>query len=164
MEEEGSWLGNPLEIDKVLREIATANIGYAASLIASKQVRDQAGNIDVMVKGAHEFTEDRLINKMIAKANQEHHRISGSLHEDNIKTHVAEIYKELYALLKEDGDRWKSFIPGKSVFAQFCSKANIQQGRLKTLYIQRAKESESDPFSEIYEIFDSFSKQSVPQY
>jgi len=158
MEEDGSWLRNPVEIDKALREIATEHIGYAASLIASKQVRDLAGNTDVMVKGAHAFTEEQLIEGMIAKANQEHSRISDSLNQENIKKYVGETYKELDALLETEGDEWKSSIPGKPIFAKFCSKANIPQGRLKTLYIQCAKESDNDPFSEIYEIFESFSK------
>ncbi len=158
MEEDDSWLRNPVEIDKILREIATEHIGYAAALIASKQVRNQAGNTNVMVKGAHAFTEEQLIESMIAKANQEHSRISKSLNQGNIQRHVEKTYSELDALLKTEGDEWKSYIPGKPVFAKFCAKANIPQGRLKTLYIQCAKESDSDPFLEIYEIFESFSK------
>jgi len=112
----------------------------------------------LMVKCAHAFTEDQLIEGMIEKANQENSRISGSLNQENIKKYVGEIYKKLDASLKTEGEEWKSSIPGKPIFAKFCSKANILQGRLKTLYIQCAKESDKDPFSEIYEIFESFSK------
>lgn len=158
MENEGSWLRNPKEIDKVLKKIASEHIGYAASLIASKQIRDQAGNTDVMVKGTKGLPEDQIIQKMTNKAAQESTRISESLNEDNIEKHVKQIYGELDALLKKSGNEWKLSIPGKPIFAEFCGKANIHPGRLKTLYIQYAKDSQTNPFSEIYDIFESFSK------
>jgi predicted ATPase len=157
MEEKDSWLRSPEKIEDILREIASEHIGYAASLIASKLVRDKAGNTDVMVKGAHTLTEEQLVERMLDKANQEHARISESLNQENITKYVEQTHKELDSLLKRDGDEWKNSIPGKPVFAKFCSKASIPQGRLKTLYIQRAKESGNNPFTEIYEIFESFS-------
>ncbi len=156
MEEAGSWLRDPLKIDEELKNIAKRHIGYAASLIASKQVRDQAGNTDVMVKGANTLSKQQLIDSMLLNSEHEKSRILSSLSESNISSHVGEVYDELDTLLNEDSDRWKSFIPGKPVLAEFCGKANIPQGRLKTLYIRQAQESDADPFSEIYDIFKSF--------
>ena len=48
-------------------------------------------------------------------------------------------------------------MPGKPIFANFCSRAEIPQGRMKTLYIKQAQESKVSPFSEIHEIFEAFS-------
>lgn len=158
MESEDSWLRKPKEIEKVLKEIARENISYAASLIASKQIRDQAGNIDIMVKAVQKLSDVELIQKMVSKAAQENSRIAESLDAENIMQKVKQVYEELDSLLKKPGGAWKSSIPGKPILSSFCSKANIVQGRLKTLYIQCAKESNNDPFAEIYEIFNSFSK------
>ena len=47
----------------------------------------------------------------------------------------------------------------KQVFRIFCNRANMEEDRLKTLYIQRAVKAEKGgPFSEIFEIFAGFSE------
>lgn len=157
MEEEGSWLRDSNRIEKVLKEIASQHIGYAASLITSKYVRDKAGNIDVMIKGANEYDQETFVNHLIEKATLESDRVSTSLDNEELKKYGNNVYEELETILKQQDDKWKSSIPGKPIFAKFCSQAKIQQGRMKTLYIKHAQESAINPFSEIHEIFEAFS-------
>ena len=60
-------------------------------------------------------------------------------------------------MLAKSKDEWKKHVPGKPIFSQFCAKAKISEGRLKTLYIQNSDDADKNPFSEIYEIFEQFS-------
>ncbi len=157
MEDETSWLRDSNEIEKALKEIASQNVGYAASLITSKYVRDKAGNIDVMIKGAHEYDQETFVDHFVKKATLENDRISTSLDTEELKKYSNNVYEELETILNQQDDTWKSSIPGKPIFAKFCSQAKIPQGRMKTLYIRHAQESENNPFSEIHEIFEAFS-------
>lgn len=158
MEDEGSWLRDPTQVELVLREIARDQLGYAASLITSKYVRDVAGNVDIMIKGAHNFTKDEFAEQVGQKVSEESLRISSALNSGELKNYGEDIYNHLEKLIAKEGDEWKSSIPGKAIFSKFCARANIPQGRLKTLYIKNSKESSIDPFNEIYEIFQTFSE------
>ncbi len=79
MENEDSWLRDSNEIEKVLKEIASQHVGYAASLITSKYVRNKAGNVDVMIKGANEYDQETFVDHLIEKATLENDRVSTSL-------------------------------------------------------------------------------------
>jgi hypothetical protein len=157
MESEDSWLRNPTQIEQALKEIASQHIGYAASLITAKYVRDHVGNIDVMLKGAHEYNQTQFVDKLLEKTKLESLRISSLINVQEIGEYAKSVYQELETILHQPGDAWKASIPGKPIFAKFCSKANIPQGRMKTLYIRYAQESRSNPFLEVHEIFEAFS-------
>lgn len=157
MEDESSWLRSPQQIDKALREIALEHIGYAASLITSKHVRDSAGNVDIMLKGAHKLSSENFVNEVGGKAAEEIDRIISALDVNNIRKMAGETYANLEQLVMQGGDDWKSAVPGKLIFSKFAARSKIPQGRLKTLYIKHAQDAPVDPFSEIYQIFQSFS-------
>jgi ABC-type cobalamin/Fe3+-siderophores transport system ATPase subunit len=158
MEDDSSWLRSPEQIDAVLREIAREHLGYAASLIVSKRVRDAAGNVDIMIKGAHSLPVEDFVTQIGTKVSGEAERISMALDINRIKQMADDIYKELEQLLDNSDDQWKSDIPGKVVLSKFAARANIPIGRLKTLYIKHAQKSQDDPFAEIYKIFKVFSE------
>lgn len=158
MEEDDSWLRSPEKIDEALREIAKEHIGYATSLITSKHVRDSAGNVDVMLKGAHSLSLEDFVCQIENKATEEANRVSEALNTDTVKQLATETYSSLEQLINQGNDEWKSAVPGKVIFSKFAAKANIPQGRLKTLYIRHAKDAEVDPFSEIYQVFQEFSE------
>jgi ABC-type cobalamin/Fe3+-siderophores transport system ATPase subunit len=159
MEDETSWLRDPEQIEIALREIAKEHIGYAAALITAKHIRDRVGNIDVMVKNAHTFNLEEFTTKLHEKCTLEETRISSSIKQDEVESYAKEVYQELENQIQCPDHSWKSSIPGKPIFAKFCAKANIPQGRLKTLYISKATEmAESSPFHEIRQIFKDFSE------
>jgi hypothetical protein len=93
------------------------------------------------------------------KCTLEETRISSSIKQDEVESYAKEVYQELENQIQCPDHSWKSSIPGKPIFAKFCAKANIPQGRLKTLYISKATEmAESSPFHEIRQIFKDFSE------
>lgn len=160
MEDESSWLRDPNQIENILKEIAKEHIGYAAALITSKYIRGQVGNIDVMVKNAHLLSAEEFTASILEKCSHEESRISSLISQNEIEAYSKEVYENLVTHINEEGDLWKSSMPAKQIFAKFCAKAKISQGRLKTLYITKASEVEPDqnPFNEIHNIFRAFSE------
>lgn len=158
MESDGHWLRNPNEIDKVLRELAGQQIPYAAALISSKHFRDRVGNIDVMIKGAADSSQDDFINRVLSRVREERERVHIALDDAEIRRFSEQTYQTLSEAVSQCGDAWKALIPGKPILSMFCARADIPLGRMKTLYIQNSSEVSNNPFAEIYEIFDTFSK------
>jgi predicted ATPase len=156
MEPSSSWLCNPEIIEQQLREIARAQLGYATALIEAKRLRDAAGNIDLMPKGAHEMGKDKLVEVFCEKADREVARVNAALVKDVIKEKVAETYEELSGLLDLPEAAWKYRFPGKPIFAVFASRAGIPEGRLKNLYLVNSESVADNPFEEIVEIFREF--------
>lgn len=71
---------------------------------------------------------------------------------------ASSVYGELEGLLEQADGQWKCRFPGKPVFARFCSVAGMKEGRMKSLYLARSLEAESNPFDEIVEIFEGFAR------
>jgi len=156
MELPESWLCYPLQIRNKLREIARSRISYASALMASKFFLDRVGNLDIMPKDCHSKTIEELTTKILEHRNDEHARITTGIEEEQLKSYVETTYSALLASLDADNEVWKNDIPGKQIFKIFCSKAKIQEGRLKTLYIKKAEEMNTNPFQEIKDIFNKF--------
>lgn len=155
-EQAGSWLCDPEQIEDRLRFIASEKVSYAASLIASAQLRRQAGNVSIMPKGVHGLSKDDLLSKVQQRVAEERQRMDAVLG----ATQVEDAFSSAYDLVSKDvanGLEWKVTVPGKPIFAQFCNDAQIQSGRLKNLYITRALEDGSGIFGDITSIFQSFS-------
>jgi len=157
MEVSDSWLRDPSEINNHLRKLARDTLGYAASVVASHKIRQMAGNVDVKPKGVHQLTKDELIEEFRLKSNAELSRISGALDEDGIKTIVNTAYDKLSGLLEMDSEEWKTEFPAKSIFSKFCAAADMKEGRLKTMYLQKSENHDDAPFAEIISIFEDFS-------
>lgn len=157
MEPHDSWLRSSTEIEKKLREIARSQVGYAAALIESKRLRDAVGNVDLMPSGAHSMNAEALANALGISAKSELGRVNGALEPIAVEQLVHQTYERLRALLDAAGDQWKADFPGKPIFATFASKAKIPEGRLKALYLAQAELVSDNPFTEIIDIFKSFS-------
>jgi len=156
MEPPESWLYDPLKIRNKLREIARSRISYATTLIASKYFRDRVGNIDIMTKDCHSKELDELTKKILERRDEEQARITEGMEKKQLKEYIETTYGNLLTSLDVDDETWKNDIPGKQIFRIFCSKANIQEGRLKTLYIKKATELGTNTFQEIIDIFSKF--------
>jgi hypothetical protein len=65
---------------------------------------------------------------------------------------------ELDESLRMDTEEWKRLIPGKQILNVFASRAKLDIGMLKTLFIKRAACYSPSPFDEIIEIFERFSE------
>jgi len=157
MEPEGSWLRAPDTIDKKLRGIAKELLSYTASLMVSKYIRQRVGNVDVMIKRAHDLDETGFTKNLVNQVQGELTRVSDSMSTEIAKDYAAKVFAKLNDALKSSEDSWKIYFPGKPILAKFCSEASIQQGRLKTLYISQAEDMDDNPFKEIHSIFEQFS-------
>ena len=157
MEPEESWLCNPEEINKVLREIAREHLSYAAALKLSNERRRAVGNVDIMLKGCQGKSKEELTQKVADLSRVEGERVMNILDKDDVSERFVSIYGELEKSFEGGSDEWKSEIPGKPVLKTFCNRASIPSGRLKTLYIQEAENMEDNPFIEIMETFEQFS-------
>lgn len=156
-EQPGSWTCDSGLIEDKLRSIASDKVSYAASLIASSQLRRDAGNISLMPKGVHGLAKGDLLSKVRERVTEERARLDAIL----VSTQVEDFFANAYDVVSQDvseGQRWKISVPGKPIYAQFCSDAQIQPGRLKNLYISKALEDGSGVFGDITSIFQSFSQ------
>ena len=157
-EDSDSWLRSPQEIEKKLRTIAREVLGHAASLIVAKQIRGAVGNVDTMPKGIHNQNQTDFVEAFKNTSLIELQRVSESLGSENIEVQASEVYQRLVSLLDPDSCEWKSHFPGKPIFSKFCKVAQMPQGRMKTLYLAKAFESKSNPFAEVIQIFEDFSR------
>lgn len=156
MEPEESWLRQPEEIDKVLREIAREHIPYAAALIVANARRRAAGNVDVMLKGCQGKSLTELVSMFSERAAKEEERVREALDQGDIARAVNAVYQRLEDEVTTGNVNWKNDIPGKAIFSAFCARARIPEGRLKMLYVQEAERAQTNPFSEIIDIFSTF--------
>ena len=157
MEPAESWLRDPDQIDSVLCEIAESQIGYATSLIVSKHVRAVGGNIDIMPKDCHGKADAEVKSLIVTAVQSEKSRLTTVLDDSNLSAMVTETQERLRSSIDADGDAWRAEIPGKPVFRIFCGKAKLTEGRLKSLYINKAEKLSANPLQDAIDIFQSFS-------
>ena len=155
-EEQNSWLRSAEQIERCLREIARSVLGYAVGLVASKKIRHAVGNVDLMPKAVHGMDAFTLTDAFLSRSKSERQRVTSVLQDNDISKIVGDTYEKFQALLSNPDDVWKREIPGKVVLSRFCSKAQIQESRLKNLYLAKSKDQTKNPFQDIIEIFQSF--------
>jgi hypothetical protein len=156
-EPDGSNLRNPAFIDNRLRDIAGSYLSYAAALIVSATLRERVGNVDLMPRGAHEMSENQLMQAVKDRAMVEAARANAVLDSAAIEHLVTETVAELSASLDGTSEQWKVLIPGKQILKKFCSQhARIDLGRFKTAYLKAATGHPSEPFRDIIQIFEHF--------
>lgn len=159
LEEPGSWLRSPSEIESRLRSIAREQLSYAASLIVAKIIRGAVGSASAMPKGVDQAADQEQFAKMFGlKGEEELERMRGILEPDEIRDTAARVYAELERLLDDSSNAWKREFPGKPVFSRFCSIAGMRVGRMKTLYLAHADTAAETPFQEIIDIFSDFTR------
>ena len=155
-EEDGSWLRSPAQIEDRLQEIATEFASYAAALMASSELRRQAGNVTIMPSGAHSMGKDDLVAAAKTTASSEASRVCSVLDPSVVEERFASLYDSVQEQIAA-GETWKANVPGKPILRKFCGDASISVGRLKNLYITHVLETEANAFDDIIGIFQSFS-------
>lgn len=151
------WLRIPAKIRERLRELARDNASYATALAVTAQLRQEAGNVDLMPKACHGRSLDELVDLLAAKATTEKSRIESVLEDARIRSAATLYHNTLLRSIDADTDYWKNLVPGKSRLAQFASSAGVQHGRMKNLYLHAARDQDPSPFVEIDGIFAAFS-------
>jgi hypothetical protein len=165
MEPEGSWLRDPVEIRKAMRECARQLVSYAAALTAAHLLRQRVGNIDAMPKACHGKSLDELYDLILARVGAETERVENVLDTGAVKETVTSVYERLSEAVANDTDSWKVDIPGRPLLGVFAGRANVGEARAKSLYLNAATSSDSDPFVEIVGIFDRFAgaQENIPE-
>jgi len=156
MEPAGSELRDPKRIDAKLRSIAKELIPYATSLVVAKSTRELVGSVDLMVKGVHAQSIESVQQGIEARALEELERCSHHLNAANLARLAREVAQNLEASITDPTQEWHSSFPGRPIFNQFASRSKIEASRLRSLYLEKAKDSDVDPFGEIVAIFESF--------
>lgn len=157
MEPADSWLSDPDEVDKVLREIAEDLIGYATSLIVSRHVREDAGSIDIMPKSCHGKSDSEVESLITTAIQLEESRLTTVFDTSNINALVKNTQERLRNSIQTGSDAWRTEIPGKPILGIFCGRAKLSEGRLKTLFIKKAEKLSPNPLQDAIDIFQSFS-------
>jgi hypothetical protein len=150
-----SWLRSKDRIGDALREIARESVPYAAALKVAGTVRESTGNVDVMPSKIGGSLADLLV-AFRDRISRERKRIENSLDVATVEALCTDVFAMIERSIDDGSGQWKRDIPGRVVLNRFASRAKIQVGRLKTLYLRHAEAADPDPFAEIRTIFRSF--------
>ena len=157
LEPEDDWTRNPLEIERILKEIAREFVSYSVALSVSARTRLSFGNLDVMPKDCHGKSVDELTHLVNERAVDESARLSVTLDAEALKSQVREKFSEIVTSLDSDNDdTWRITIPGRPMLGKLAGRLQLNVARAKRLYIAASVRAESDPFDEIRHIFRAF--------
>ena len=92
------------------------------------------------------------------KTETERKRVDSALDDASVRQLAENTYQRFEALLASPDNAWKNEFPGKGILNRFCKEAEEKEDRLKTLYIRKSLEADTNPFQEIIDIFSSFAK------
>lgn len=152
----GSWLRSSPAIRSELRALALGLVSYATALGVTAKLRLEVGNVDTMPRDCQGKTEAEIGLLLVDRARVESARVHKVLDGVRIKREVARRFRAISKSLKDDTDDWKAMIPGKPLVSMFASKAGVQLGRAKNMYINANRNGPFDSFKEIDEIFSEF--------
>jgi ABC-type cobalamin/Fe3+-siderophores transport system ATPase subunit len=156
MEPDDSWLRDPTQINEALRSFAMQTLPYAVSLTANATFRELVGNVTLMAKNIDDCEVDELVRLLILKSDDERARVADSLDGTAIESLVRREFTRLELAIANDDPTWRMDIPGRGILNRFASRARIQVGRLKQLYLSEC--DMDDTFGEIVSIFQDFSE------
>lgn len=157
MESGDSWLRDPAQIEGKLQSIAREMAPYATALLVTAQIRQVAGNADIMPGAVHNTTVDQLCKLFEGTAAKERERMNLALDAGEIERLTRTIAADVEAKVSDHGGSWKSIIPGRPVLNRFASLANLNVARIKHMYIQEAEAVDPSPFADIIDVFAAFS-------
>lgn len=158
MEPADSWLRSPEQINEKLRRLALELVPYCVSLNVSAYAREKVGNIDIMPKDLSSSKEfDALAKKVRETAEQEIARVQGSLDLNYLVDLTKQEFDRLNQAIQTNDQSWRRDITGRVILSKFAGASKLPIGRLKLLYLKHADTDANNPFSEIIEIFSSFS-------
>ena len=157
-EDEDSWFQSVEQIEQRLREIARSHLNNSVKIVVAKQIRDEAGRINLSPNDVHNMDCTTLVDAFSQKAADERERVAEVLDKATVEKLVRNTYHRFHSLLDNPSNEWKNEFPGKPIFSDFCSTAREQKHRLINLYIQKSREADANPFQEIIDIFSSFAQ------
>jgi ABC-type branched-subunit amino acid transport system ATPase component len=160
LEPEDSWRRSATEIRTKLRELASEQISYAVALRTAAEVRQGAGNVNVMPRACNGLTSEQLVAAITATARAEEERLGTVLDVPTIEGAVSREYERIRQSLDTDTDEWKALVPGRPLLGRFAGEANLALGHAKSLYVNTVMAAEADTFAEIEAIFDRFAAMS----
>lgn len=163
MEAEDSWLRSPELIEDCLNGLAHSLLSYTSALMVSAQLREEAGNVDLMPKKCDGLSEDELTAIFLTKLDGERNRVTEVLDLQKVEQTVRETFSQVKQSIDGSEGEWRKLIPGRSLFNMFSSKAGINAGRLKRLYLSVADGASPSPFAEIISIFERFDALATPE-
>lgn len=157
MEDEESWLRDSDEIAKRIKILAGQTIPLAVALKVAAAAREEVGNVDLMPRGINsDTTLEELLLSIHGQLSQEKSRMEASLNLEALESLARSEYSKLAESIADGTSVWLRELPGRVVFNRFANTAQIKPGRLKTLYLRKARDWSPDPFDEIRKIFRSF--------
>jgi len=154
LDTEESWLKDPTRIRDCLISVAKQKVPYATALIVAQNVWRKAGNVRIIPKLSEDVDLEGLVGLMRQMAKSEERRLDGILNDEGIAKLTRDTFARLTASF--DGEGWKFEIPGRPVLRSFLGKAGIKESHVKSLYIKKALTDSTNPFQDIFEIFDYF--------
>lgn len=95
---------------------------------------------------------------LVEKAERERARVQAALSPTDIEKVTRRVMDKIQNSLDHDSDEWKALIPGKQLLAKFACRAKLDPARIKISYIKKAEGFTPNPFQEIIEIFETFSR------
>jgi len=158
-----SWLRQPEQIRRAMRELATPLVSYGVALRVSHRLRTAAGNVDLLPKDCHRLGVEELVAAFEERRVQEHGRLGSVLSDTTIALTVRGEFDKLQGALAADKDDWKRDIPGRPIVKMFAAKAKLEIATFKRLYVKCGLEHESNPFGDIRGIFRDFARYGLPE-
>lgn len=151
-----SWLRDAGQIRSKLRELAREQVPYAVALKIGAEIRQRAGNVSLVAKACQGMAVDELTEAFASQVATEQQRLEGVLDAAAVSIRVENEFAEIIRSLDSDTDDWKTLIPGKPLLARFAHCVGLKPGHAKSLYVNRAKLADHDPFADIVAIFEGF--------
>ncbi len=109
-----------------------------------------------MPKDCHGKSADELSQLITNRASDEKARVDQCLDSTIIQEYVLKTTAHIEKSLDENTDEWKTLVPGRQVIAILASKAKLDVGRPKLLYLREAETHTPYPFDEIVDVFARF--------
>jgi len=158
MEPADSWLRSPEMINERLKTFATELVPLCVALTVAAYAREKVGNINVMPNDLSSIKElDELLGKLSETSKKEIERVNNSLDLDHLADLTKQEFEKLHQAIQTNDWSWRRDVIGRIVLSKFAQASKTPLGRLKLLYLKNATTAEINPFSEIIEIFSSFS-------
>jgi energy-coupling factor transporter ATP-binding protein EcfA2 len=151
-----SWLRDPNQVKVKLKEIAKESIPYSVHLWLNTIYNTKIGEINFKVKGVDKLDLENYLRQLTDSVSNEQKRIEAAIAIEMIENDARKRWELLETYIANDDPKWKKIIPGRTICHKFCSSANMDLGRFKTMYINQAREEKLTPFNDIIDIFKKF--------
>jgi hypothetical protein len=111
-----------------------------------------------MPKGCNGLCVEELLMAFKSRCDEERVRLKLALDEPALLEAIKVEFARLQESLDTDDETWKEELPGRPILKSFATKARIDIGTLKRLYIKCAQSHDRNPFSDIRNIFRDFAQ------